>query len=525
MSASAGRVLLIHKGNYDSSATYNPMDEVLYEGSTYVCKATSTDNAPTNTTYWQIMAQKGADGSAGQGIPTGGTTGQVLTKHSNANYDVEWSDVELDALSIAEAQEYGLIPGKNLAVFNPFVGTESSVSVSVSDASTGELTLNGSASGSAIICISDPIANPSGSEDGSLNLKAGTYVLSSPQYSALSASFYLAVVDKNGNKKASFQPQSASDDHVEFTLNSDTNGLFIAIYLSSGAYFSSQDLQVMICTLADWNKSHTYEPYYVPVKDSMFKRSEQGVLGAKNFIPYPFYETTKTVNGVTFTDNGDGTVTVNGTATAQSEFILATPFTLNIDKPLIISGSPSGADANKYLIQMYDKNPYTTTYNVTEGDFAIPSIYGKTWEVKIMICNGAVCNNLVFKPMIRLASDPDDTYQPYAMTNKELTDAVTVEVLQCSDFMSGVTVNRNSVRKMGELVILDIDLTIPSASSGDLLCVLPSTCKPWDNLILTGVNRSNNTFACFTVKSNGQISTRTVITNSDLAMHAVYTTN
>ena len=261
MSTSAGRVLLLHKGDYDSSETYSPMDEVLYQGSTYVCKQTSTGNAPTNTTYWQMMAQKGTDGSGG--VPSGGTTGQVLTKHSNTDNDVEWADT----FSIEDAKEAGLIKGKNLAVFNPFVGTESSVSTVVSDASTGELTLNGSASGSAIICISDPIANPDGSQDGSLNLKAGTYALSSPQYSALNASFYLAVVDKNGNKKASFQPQSAADDHVEFTLNSDTNGLYIAIYLSSGAYLSSQDLQVMICTLADWNASHTYEPYHRTTSD------------------------------------------------------------------------------------------------------------------------------------------------------------------------------------------------------------------------------------------------------------------
>ena len=30
----------------------------------------------------------------------------------------------------------------------------------------------------------------------------------------------------------------------------------------------------------------------------------------KNLIPYPYVETTKTVNGVTFTDNGDGSITV-----------------------------------------------------------------------------------------------------------------------------------------------------------------------------------------------------------------------
>ena len=57
MSASAGRVLIIHKGAYDSSATYNPMDSVLYNGSSYVCKVTSTGNDPTDTDYWQLLAQ------------------------------------------------------------------------------------------------------------------------------------------------------------------------------------------------------------------------------------------------------------------------------------------------------------------------------------------------------------------------------------------------------------------------------------------------------------------------------------
>ena len=32
----------------------------------------------------------GTSGTSGTGIPSGGTTGQVLRKKSNANYDVEW---------------------------------------------------------------------------------------------------------------------------------------------------------------------------------------------------------------------------------------------------------------------------------------------------------------------------------------------------------------------------------------------------------------------------------------------------
>lgn len=55
MSASAGRVLLIPKGDYNSATTYNMLDVVYYSGKSYVCKQTSVGHDPTETTYWQIM--------------------------------------------------------------------------------------------------------------------------------------------------------------------------------------------------------------------------------------------------------------------------------------------------------------------------------------------------------------------------------------------------------------------------------------------------------------------------------------
>lgn len=42
-----------------------------------------------------------------------------------------------------------------------------------------------------------------------------------------------------------------------------------------------------------------------------------------NILSYPFYDTTKTSGGVTFTDNGDGSIHIKGTATADVYFILA----------------------------------------------------------------------------------------------------------------------------------------------------------------------------------------------------------
>jgi hypothetical protein len=41
---------------------------------------------------WQITATIGAAGSPGIGVPDGGTTGQVLTKISNTDYDADWVD-------------------------------------------------------------------------------------------------------------------------------------------------------------------------------------------------------------------------------------------------------------------------------------------------------------------------------------------------------------------------------------------------------------------------------------------------
>ena len=62
---SAGRVLLIPKGEYDSSETYTMLDMVSYQGSSYIAKGTTTGNLPTNTTYWQLFAYGGAASVAG----------------------------------------------------------------------------------------------------------------------------------------------------------------------------------------------------------------------------------------------------------------------------------------------------------------------------------------------------------------------------------------------------------------------------------------------------------------------------
>lgn len=130
------------RGAYDATKTYHKFDLVSYDGDSYIfVSETDAVGIPvTNETYWQLYTsgglnieigttetlpagsnavvtnsgtstdavlnfgipkgekgeqgpagQDGQDGTDGVGVPSGGTTGQVLKKKSNTDYDTEWA--------------------------------------------------------------------------------------------------------------------------------------------------------------------------------------------------------------------------------------------------------------------------------------------------------------------------------------------------------------------------------------------------------------------------------------------------
>ena len=48
---------------YDAAKTYVPGNKVSFDGSSYVCTAATVGHEPTDTAYWLLIAQKGADGA------------------------------------------------------------------------------------------------------------------------------------------------------------------------------------------------------------------------------------------------------------------------------------------------------------------------------------------------------------------------------------------------------------------------------------------------------------------------------
>lgn len=78
-------------GEYSNVTAYTTGESVSYNGSSYVALVNTTGNIPTNTAYWQVLAEKGDTGS---GVPTGGTANQALTKVDGTNYNTQWSTID-----------------------------------------------------------------------------------------------------------------------------------------------------------------------------------------------------------------------------------------------------------------------------------------------------------------------------------------------------------------------------------------------------------------------------------------------
>lgn len=141
---------------------------------------------------------------------------------------------------------------------------------------------------------------------------------------------------------------------------------------------------------------------------------EMRVYGCKNLIPYPYANTTKTVNGITFTDNGDGSITVNGTATARATFVFSTDLSSEIDKSKIYTFSTSiSATNNSYvMLSIYKDSTYVTEIGLYGSSLS------KTVDLSNRDCNriqctffaenGATFDNYTFKPQLELGTAATD---------------------------------------------------------------------------------------------------------------------
>lgn len=158
----------------------------------------------------------------------------------------------------------------------------------------------------------------------------------------------------------------------------------------------------------------SYEPYVggQPSPSPDYPQDIKSVVNptvkvcGKNLLNHTLGTTTK--NGITCTANGDGTYTLNGTATTITTFDIAQDVSCSSFR---LVGCPvGGAHDASYELQARTNN---LIYGYDTGDGKNIKA-DKNFFIRIRINTGINCNNLLFKPMIVDASlYPDATYDDF----------------------------------------------------------------------------------------------------------------
>lgn len=237
--------------------------------------------------------------------------------------------------------------------------------------------------------------------------------------------------------------------------------------------------------------------FWSKIKAIFTKQTETNVIanfGAKNILT-PTLTSESTQEGITCTPNPDGTFTLNGTFPTTSSktnvfFIVVSNAKI---KELsnkygainVICSGGSDIERSQGRLRFYriDTNKVTYDSSATDKEISLTlsdNIMDSSANIAIVVYRGQTLNNVVIRPMIRPAEITDDTFKPYAPTNRELYETSQ----QSYDFIFGLGTelksndDLNNYNKVGKIYAATgaIAATIsntPWTSSGFVVITIP----------------------------------------------------
>lgn len=198
----------------------------------------------------------------------------------------------------------------------------------------------------------------------------------------------------------------------------------------------------------------------------------------KNMLEYPYANSTTTINGITFTDNGDGTITLNGRSTGSISYeILQSDIELDqgnyvlsigTEWPFISYSSVFGYNLSSY--ESEEVNDKSLSLSIG-SNVSLDSVY-------LHIASGERVNNVTIYPMLRLSSKPSVWVPPigvdiYCIDTSYLTGTIipdlTITCLEAGDLhLSNEFTGSNMVIKncsANEVITVDGDAMLISSSN------------------------------------------------------------
>lgn len=163
------------------------------------------------------------------------------------------------------------------------------------------------------------------------------------------------------------------------------------------------------------------------------------VRGA-NLIPFPYYNKSGVVNGITYTVNDDGSVTAKGTATANAALYLTYGLS-GIKGTVFLSGCPSGGSISfnsggGYSLRM---NKFVDGVEVTGGADSGSgnkiTLNGETIKIYIVVLSGKTVD-CTFYPMLNYGDSANDFVK---------SDLTAAKVRRCGKNIFGVAAKSQAI--------------------------------------------------------------------------------
>ena len=171
---------------------------------------------------------------------------------------------------------------------------------------------------------------------------------------------------------------------------------------------------------------------------------EKVFLRGKNLIPFTNKKynqghsagNTYGVNGVNFTVNHDGSVTVNGTATAEIEFPLMVWSTVSTGVHTVtLSGSPEGASSDTYYLRLSKGENSDEFYEEYGNGKTVKNVNLSGSQVHIIVKSG-ISINKTFYPMLEFGETVSEFVSPCtAYSAKADENGVVSRLVSLSPYM------------------------------------------------------------------------------------------
>lgn len=236
------------------------------------------------------------------------------------------------------------------------------------------------------------------------DLSPGTYILNGCPSGGASNTYRLAI-----QETGSYSVLGSIDignGSGEFTIDTTTN-VQIAIFIQKGLTVNNLLFKPMLrrATITD----DTYEQYGASPSPDYLSEIEN--LEGENICPS--LNTTRTINGVTFTKNKDGSITMNGTATVEIKYPINVNTTTNTRTVLLKANSKyrmlSSYESEKYTTEVFYLKNNVTTYSSS----LIETVEETKAGMYIRVYKNAVLENVTIYPQITKGEE----YKPYAPYN------------------------------------------------------------------------------------------------------------